>query len=131
MNPAIFFSSSTTRIFKLSPLNLRRLVANDAGFPHPGAKGAGVETKEYRRAVFPFYAPPGFQENLVDVVVFQLGKGFYFLPCQISGLGKCAEAVHDLKSGSLAGDYRPLNDAFQLPHIAGPMVFPKGVQGVP
>src|SRR5665647_1772555 len=29
-----------------------------------------------------------------------------------------------------ADDYRPLDDTFQLSHVAGPVVFLKGVQGV-
>ena len=46
-------------------------------FPHTGAKGAGVETKQYRRAVFTLYAPTGFLENLQDVVVFQFDQSLY------------------------------------------------------
>ena len=39
------------------------------------------------------------------------------------------EAVQYLKSSPLAGDYRPLDDTFQFPHVAGPEVFLQGVEG--
>jgi hypothetical protein len=51
------------------------LLTPDAIFPHPGAKGAGVETKEYRCPGWPLDSPGGFMENLEDVVLFQSGEG--------------------------------------------------------
>jgi hypothetical protein len=51
-----------------------------AVFPHPGAKGAGVETKEHRCPVLPLDPPSGFPEHLEDVVLFQLGEGLDLLP---------------------------------------------------
>ena len=47
----------------------------DAELPHPGAKGAGVETKEERGPVLPLDAPLGVLEHLEDVVVFHLVNG--------------------------------------------------------
>jgi hypothetical protein len=51
----------------------------DAVFSHPGAKGAGVQTKEYRCAVFTFDAPTGFLKYLEDVVVFEVEERFDLL----------------------------------------------------
>ena len=45
-------------------------MSEDAVFPHPGTKRAGVETKEERCPVFALNAPPGFLEDLQDVVLF-------------------------------------------------------------
>ena len=51
----------------------------EAVFPHPGAKGAGVETQEQRRPVLPLDPPSGFPEHLEGVVLFQLGEGLDLL----------------------------------------------------
>ena len=56
------------------------LLPADAVFVHSGAKGAGVETKEYCRPVCSINSPTGFLEHPEDVVVFQLGQGFDLLP---------------------------------------------------
>ena len=46
---------------------------NYAVFAHPGAQGAGVETKEERSPFLPLDSPTGSLEHLEDVIVFQLG----------------------------------------------------------
>jgi hypothetical protein len=106
------------------------LLSDDAVYPHPGAKGAGVETKQQRCAVCPLDSPSGFLEHLEDMVVFQLVEGFDLLPCRIRGLPERIEVVQHLQCAPLAVDYRPHDDTFQLPHVAGPVVFLKCVQGV-
>ena len=114
----------------LKVLHLFPLLTSDAVFPHPGAKSAGVETKEYRRSVFPFDAPAGFLKHLKDMVLFQIGDGFDILPYQFSCLPDRLEPVHNLEGSPLTGDHRPLDDTFQLPHVSGPVVFLEGVQGL-
>jgi hypothetical protein len=52
----------------------------DAIFSHPGAKSAGVETKEYRCPVFPLDSPTGSLEHLENMILFQLDEGFDILP---------------------------------------------------
>jgi len=68
----------------------------DAVFPYPGAKSAGVDTKESRCPVFSLDAPTGFLEHLEDVVMFQLGEGFDVLPFQFLCLPERIEAVQYL-----------------------------------
>jgi hypothetical protein len=77
------------------------LLSSNAQFPHPGAQGAGVETQEECRSVFPLDAPSGLLQHLADMIVFQLGEGFDFpafnptdeLICPLDRL----EAVQDLE----------------------------------
>jgi hypothetical protein len=59
------------------------LLTDDAVFPHPGAKCAGIETKKSRCSVFSFDSPAGFLQNLNDVVVFQIDKGFDVLTSRL------------------------------------------------
>ncbi len=77
-------------------LHVSHLLTADAVFPHPGAKCAGVETKEYRRPVFTLDSPTGFLQHLEDVSVFQLGKGFDVLHCQFPCLREGIEPVQYL-----------------------------------
>jgi hypothetical protein len=49
------------------------LLPEDFQFPHPGAQGTGIETKEFCRPVFTLDSPTGFLEYQKDVVMFQLG----------------------------------------------------------
>jgi hypothetical protein len=62
-----------------------------------------------------------------DVIVFQLDQGFDFLSCRPICLVGRIELVKYPQCGPLAEDHRPLDGTFQLPYIAGPMVFLKGV----
>lgn len=59
---------------------MRRSFTDNAVFPHTGAKGAGVETKNSCCPVFPLDAPTGSQENPEDVVVLQIAERFEVLP---------------------------------------------------
>ena len=99
------------------------LLTADAILPDPGAQRAGIETEEHRRPVLPLDAPPGFLEHLENVVLFQSDEGLDVLAGQFPFLAERVEPVHDLERGPLAGDDRPLDDTFQLPHVAGPVVF--------
>jgi hypothetical protein len=56
------------------------LLPAEAVFPHPGAKGAGIETEKSRCPVFPLDAPTGFLEHMEDVIVFQVGEDLDILP---------------------------------------------------
>src|SRR6185369_5045287 len=105
-------------------------LSGNAVFPHPGSKSAGVETKDSRSPVFTLNAPTGFLENLEDMVLFQFGKGFDVPPCRLLCLQGYVEPVQDLKCTPLADDYCPLHDTLKLPHIAGPVVFLKDVEGI-
>jgi hypothetical protein len=67
-----------------------------AVFPHPGAKSAGVKTKDYCCPGFPLDSPTGFLEHLKDVVLFQLGKGFDILPCLFPCLPESIKPVQYL-----------------------------------
>src|SRR6185369_11823504 len=106
------------------------LLTADAVFLHPGAKSAGIETEEQRCPVLAINAPTGFQEHLEDVVVFHIGEGFDVRPCKLLCLPGRIEPVQHLECSPRTGDYCPLDDTFQLPHVAGPMVFLQGVHGL-
>ena len=102
----------------------------DAVFTHPGAQGAGVQAQKYRGSVFTLDTPPGIFEHLKDMIVFKVGKGFdavsrYFLrdPARI-------KPVQHLQRAPVTHDYRPFDNAFQFPHVTGPLVFLKGIHGL-
>lgn len=57
---------------------------------------------------------------------FQIGER---LDALIVGLVDGLEAVQNLQSAPLTGNDCPFNDAFHLPHVAGPGVFLKSAQG--
>jgi len=61
--------------------------------------------------------------------VLQLNKGIDPLPCRFLRLSDRIEPVHYLERIPLADDYRPLDDAFQFPHVAGPVIVLKVLQG--
>src|SRR6185369_3334107 len=84
------------------------LLTVDAVFLHPGAKGAGVETKDQSCSVFTINAPTGFQEHLQDIVMFHLGEDFDVIPFTHLYLHGRIEPVQHLKNGSLADNYSPL-----------------------
>jgi len=83
------------RILKWA-LEFLPLLAVDVQLPHPGAKRAGVEPEEFRRAIFPFDSASGFLEHHLDVVVFQLVYGFDVLPGRLLALPGGIKAVQHL-----------------------------------
>ncbi len=97
----------------------------DAVFANPGAQCTGVETQENRRTVFPLDPPVGILKDLKNVVPFQIGED---LDALIVALAEGLEAVQNLESLPLTGDDCPFDDAFQLPHVAGPVVLLESVQ---
>src|ERR1035437_310768 len=50
------------------------VLTTDAVSPHSSPQGAGVETNDERRPVFPLDSPTGFLEHLEYVVTFHLAK---------------------------------------------------------
>src|ERR1043166_3117325 len=102
----------------------------DAVFPDPAAQGAGVETEKYRGPGFPLDSPAGLPEHLSDMVALHLARGLEVLPGLLAGRRGCLEPVQDPERGALAGDHRPLDDALQLTHVAGPVVLLELIQGL-
>lgn len=111
-------------------LNYIPLLPDDAVFPHPGAKGAGIEAKEYCSAFFPLDSPTDLLEYIEDVILFEQGESLDLTTCLFFCLPERIEAVQYLQRIPLADDYRPLDDAFQLTHVAGPAVFLKCTHGL-
>jgi len=76
-------------------------------------------------------APAGFLEHLHYMVALHFDKGFYASFWWFFSLLEGIKTVKYLQWCTLGRDNRKFNYAFQFTNVAGPVVFLKGVQGVP